>query len=105
MFDANMRCLPKGKYFADVEACYRGALYDIGVRNNMVVMFEKFDDNDEFPTVVVHHRGNSVEVSYKRCMKEHWLVYAGNYDLTGFIDERSLGLARNIVSVNGGYDE
>ena len=103
MFDANMRCLPKGRYFADVEGCCNGTLYDIGVRNNMVVMFDKHDDNDESPTVTVHHDGRSVEIAYK-CTTE-WLVYAGNYDLTGFIDERSLRLARIIVSVNGGYDE
>ena len=105
MFDANMRCLPKGRYFADVEGCCNGALYDIGVRNNMVVMFDKHDDNDESPTVTVHHDGKSVEISYRDCIKENWLIYAGNYDLSGFINKRSLRLARDIISVNGGYDE
>lgn len=97
MFDANMRCLKKGKYFADACICHKGPLFDIGVRHNMVVMFEKLDDNDETPTVTVHHDGKKVDVEYKCSMKEHYLIYAGNYNLSDFIHDRSLKLASEIL--------
>jgi len=100
MFDANMRCLPKGKYFAEVWSCDKGDLYDIGIRHKMVVMFEKFNDNDKTPTVTVHHDGKQAAVKYKCRMKEHYLVYAGNYDLSDFINDKSLDQAKRIVEAH-----
>ena len=102
MFDANMRHLRKGRYFADVASCSSGSLYEIGVRHSMVVMFDKLDEDSDVSLITAYHDGKSIKVRCDARVSELWLVYAGNYDLTGFIDERSKALAKKIKEIN--YD-
>lgn len=113
MFDANLRHLPNGhKFFAEVGNCEKGcSLYKLGVRKEDELVLCEMLDNDEEndhinPTVRFLFKGNTAEIrSWEEGEKliSTWLVYAGDYDLEGFLpqdEERLIPLARKLLMEN-----
>ncbi|QAY02184.1 hypothetical protein VspSw1_116 [Vibrio phage VspSw_1] len=96
MFDANLRALPNGhRFFAKVVSGFKG--YDVTGelhQDNIVecVMLDNSEDNCEILLVKpgLSLRETSMEMEYL-------LVYEGDYDGTGFIDEDSVIIANQII--------
>ena len=95
MFDANMRFLPKGRdCFADVYSCPPSSeLFKNGVRCGDVVLFHMEENGNENPLVTIRVPSNKNKIKLRAInseagVEDSWLVYAGNLDLTGFMNNR-----------------
>lgn len=100
MFDANMRCVPVGKmFFAEVYvAGDEGEVKEYGIQNGDLILCEKLthydwnmtiEEESQVKALVYLENGVKFEVSNQYAGKKgsDWLVYAGSYDGTGFINE------------------
>ena len=89
MFDANMKYLPKGwKFFAEVSGA-KGALANLGLKCGDIVQCHMLNESENNPCVDLLINGKITTIqNYK---KGHgWydrLVYSGNLDGSGFIEE------------------
>ena len=103
MFDANIRHLPKGwEFFAKANGIREASpLYNFGIRTGDVVKCIMLSIGDHNPRVKFFKDGKSIVVKswadgdYK--LFEHGLVYEGNLDLTGFIDDEAKVLAITLL--------
>tara|TARA_R100000541_G_C1897352_1_gene83949 strand:+ start:16039 stop:16386 length:348 start_codon:yes stop_codon:yes gene_type:complete len=113
MFDANLRHLPNGhKFFAEVWGCKKEcSLYKLGVRKEDELVLCEMLDNDEEndhmnPTVRFFFKGNTAEIKSwenEEKLLSTWIVYAGDYDLKGFLpqdEERLIPLAMKLLMEN-----
>jgi len=94
MFDANMRQLPKGKmFFAKVHYCTNTTLFDVGVRGGDIIKCEMLSNSNENPNVKFYFGNATFETTHDAEFEGCLVVYEGNIDGTGFIDEKSRKIA------------
>jgi hypothetical protein len=94
MFDANIRHLPKGKiFFAKVHYCLGTKLYDVGVRVGDIIKCEMLSNSTENPSVKFYLGNSTFETTHDAEFEGCLVVYEGNIDGTGFIDEKSKKIA------------
>ena len=102
MYDANLRALPKGhKFFAELWTCKKNSsMYNKGLRKGDVVLCEMLSE-DAYDGDSLDVRDNPIikvflskeewfEVSSwedGEDLLSTWLVYSGDYDLTGFLPQ------------------
>lgn len=101
MFDANLRGLPKGReFFAKVHWCEEGcSLYQVGMRKGDLFRCKMLSDCEEDPEVVFYFGNGVFETSDSKSGKNSFLIYEGNIDGTGFIDEESRVKAMKMLEV------
>lgn len=99
MFDANMRCLPVGhQFFAKVHHCNLGCgLYKKGIRDNQLLLCRKITDCEESPDVIAIINDEEITINYKDDFFDCLLVYEGNADGSGFINDHSRLRAAQII--------
>tara|TARA_Y100001963_G_C6738848_1_gene427831 strand:+ start:761 stop:1183 length:423 start_codon:yes stop_codon:yes gene_type:complete len=84
LFDANMRYLPANKmFFAEIHRA-GPALEEKGFKAGQVVVCKMLDDSN----VEAYRGSNSYRLDDRTDGYKTLLVYAGNFDLTGFIDDK-----------------
>jgi len=103
MFDANMRHLPKNhRFFAKVYSAKESTkLYRLGLRSGMLVQCKMRDKSDNNPRCKLKISGKWHTMKYHDEFYDTWLVYEGNLDMTGFIDQESEEMARKLIVSDG----
>jgi hypothetical protein len=98
MFDANLRYLPLGReFFAKVHYCEKDSyLHTLGVRTNDIVRGEMLSEEDKNPIVTLKLLSGDVNIDND--IDAWWIVYEGNIDGTGFINESSRKIAMAMLS-------
>ena len=94
MFDSNMRHLPKGMiFFAEIHSIVSGSkLYDLGYTVGDVILCKMISKGHDNPAILV----DGVQIT----SNESWfitVVYSGNSDGSGFIDDMSKEKALRIA--------
>lgn len=101
MFDANMRHLQKGKmFFAKVHYCTNTTLHYVGVRGGDIIKCEMLSDSTENPRVKFYFGNGTFETTHDAEFEGCLIVYEGNLDGTGFIDEESKKIAMKQLTEN-----
>lgn len=100
MFDANMRHLYKGKdFFAELSGITKEhPLHKLGISGRgRVVLCKMLSDEDENPVVRFYNKEDYIDISDSESGMGSWIVYSGNKDLTGFINDKSKEAAKQIL--------
>lgn len=107
MFDANMRCLPKGhKFLADVWGVKEGTiLQQHGVEKHTYIMCTMLDECSDNPKVTVHlPRGDVIVDSHSEGMFAYHILYMGTVNedntLSDFVYENDLTRAEKFMKEN-----
>lgn len=101
MFDANMRYLKAGtKFFAKVHYLdEESALHSYGIKANDLIICQMMDDDHTAPSIIIHLE-EEVDAYFRDSLTEDsWIVYEGKYDLTDFINKKSLAIAKRMLNV------
>ncbi|AFK66706.1 hypothetical protein COPG_00110 [Colwellia phage 9A] len=104
MFDANMSHLPKGfRFFAEVWSGERGQLKNHGLKSGDMVQCHMLNEDSKNPCVDLLIDGKLLTVqNYKKGGSYHdRLVYSGDLDGGGFIEEDRYYQAKPIAEANG----
>jgi hypothetical protein len=98
MFDANLRYLKVGtEFFAKVHYCEKDSyLSTLGVKANDIVRGEMLSEEHKNPIVTLKLLSGDVNVDND--VDEWFIVYEGNIDGTGFIDESSRKIAMAMLT-------
>ena len=97
MFDANMRYLPKGRwFFAKVQGA-SDSMASKGVKANDLILCHMLNSGNEKPCVDMILNGKPFTISDDTDFYDNWFVFEGNFDLTGFIDKESKEIAGQII--------
>ena len=108
MFDANMRCLPKGhRFLADVWGVKENTiLHNNGVKKHSYILCTMLDDCEDNPRVTVHLKGKDVIVdSHSEGLFAYHILYMGTVNsdnsLQDFQYENDIVRAEKFMKENG----
>lgn len=98
MFDANARHLPNGHlFFAEVHWCSSEPLCEFGIEKDDLLLCCMLSDCNDNPKVCIVKNSKGLVVDNNDHEMESFLVYSGNYDLTGFICDKQKARAEQII--------
>lgn len=91
MFDANMRCLPKGtQFFCSVCFCKEhSSIHRLGARSGDIFRCKMLDDSEERPRVSIKINGKVYILKYGDEFWDMLLIYEGMVNGLGFINDDS----------------
>jgi len=99
MFDANMRHLPKGRlFFAKAHYCDNTTLHKVGVRAGDIIRCEMLSSSHENPSVKFYFGNGTFETTHDAEFEGCLIVFEGNQDGTGFIDDDSKRIAMAMIA-------
>lgn len=76
MFDANMRCLPKGlQFFCSVNWCNDTILAKYGVKNGDIIRCKMLDESDHKPRVSMKINGIMWTIKYDEDFHDVFFIY------------------------------
>ena len=102
MFDANMRYLPYGHdFFAKVSGITKDhPLHKLKIRGR-IILCKMLSGCHENPTVRFYNGEDFIDITDGQSGRGSWIVYEGNKDGTGFINEESKRQAEQLI---GGFN-